>query len=88
VILDGPLEDTPDVLLVRYAQRALDIVERLRGAPWISLDLLRIQSIAPWTLRLGAFAFHVLTSTTAVLQDNNGRRGTEAQSALWNLEKV
>jgi hypothetical protein len=56
VILGGPLEGTPDVLLVMYAESEQDIVERLRGDPWTSLDLLRIQSIAPWTLRLGALA--------------------------------
>jgi len=53
VVLGGPLEGTPDVLLVMRADRAQEIVERLGGDPWAGLDLLRIRSITPWTLRLG-----------------------------------
>lgn len=54
VVLGGPLEGTPDVLLVMRADNAQEIVERLNGDPWTSLDLLRTRSITPWTIRLGA----------------------------------
>jgi len=54
VVLGGPLEGTPDVLLVMRAESAEEIVRQLGDDPWTSLDLLRIRSIAPWTLRLGA----------------------------------
>jgi len=54
VILGGPLEGTPDVLLVVRASTPAEIIDRLQGDPWTSLDLLRIGRIAPWTIRLGS----------------------------------
>jgi hypothetical protein len=53
IVLGGPLEDTPDVLLVMRAGSAEAIRQRLIDDPWTNLELLRIQLIAPWTLRLG-----------------------------------
>ena len=53
VVLGGPLEGTPDVLLVMRADSAEVIRQRLDNDPWTNLDLLRIRSITPWTLRLG-----------------------------------
>ena len=53
VVLGGPLDGTPDVLLVIRANSADEIVDRLRGDPWTT-DLLRLSRITPWTLRLGS----------------------------------
>jgi uncharacterized protein YciI len=53
VILGGPLEE-PDVLLIIRAESADAIRARLAPDPWHRMDLLRIRSISPWTLRLGA----------------------------------
>jgi hypothetical protein len=52
-VLGGPLEGTPDVLLVIRAETPEEIVERLSADPWTALDLLRISRVAPWTVRLG-----------------------------------
>jgi hypothetical protein len=54
VVLGGPLEGTADVLLVMRAESPELITQRLDDDPWTSLELLRIVSITPWTLRLGA----------------------------------
>ena len=54
IVLGGPLEGTPNVLLVIRADTVEAIHERLLDDPWTTLDLLRIESIARWTLRLGA----------------------------------
>ena len=53
VVLGGPLEDTPDVLLILRAQSQEEIVERLAADPWSTMDLLRITRAEPWNLRLG-----------------------------------
>ena len=53
VMFGGPLEGTPDVLLIIHAQDAGGIHSRLAGDSWTSNGLLRIKQIAPWTLRLG-----------------------------------
>jgi uncharacterized protein YciI len=54
VILGGPLEGTADVLLVVRAETADEVRSRLSADPWASQDLLRVTSVAPWTLRLGS----------------------------------
>jgi uncharacterized protein YciI len=54
VVLGGPLEGTPDVLLIVRGESAEAISQRLGGDPWTHLELLRILSITPWTIRLGA----------------------------------
>ena len=54
VILGGPLDGTPDVLLVVRAATAGEARARLADDPWTRSDLLRISRIAPWTLRLGS----------------------------------
>ncbi len=54
VALGGPLEGTPDVLLIVRAGSPDEIVQRLRDDPWTGRDLLRISRISEWTLRLGA----------------------------------
>ena len=53
VVLGGPLEDTPDVLLIVRAESVEEIQARLAADPW-SGDLLRVTRVTPWTLRLGA----------------------------------
>jgi hypothetical protein len=53
VLLGGPLEGTPDVLLVMRANSSDEIVENLKDDPWTGLDLLRTKAITPWVLRLG-----------------------------------
>jgi len=54
VLLGGPLEGTPDVLLVIRGEDANQIQVRLSADPWTKKDLLHIKRIVPWTLRLGA----------------------------------
>jgi uncharacterized protein YciI len=54
VALGGPLEGTPDVLLIIRAQDADEIRKRLAPDPWHRNDLLRFSQVAPWTLRLGS----------------------------------
>jgi len=54
VMLGGPLEGTPDVLLVVRAKTPDEGRTRLREDPWTGNDLLRISRIVPWTLRLGS----------------------------------
>ena len=54
VILGGPLDGSPDVLLVVRAATADEARARLADDPWTRRDLLRISRIAPWTLRLGS----------------------------------
>ena len=53
VVLGGPMDGTPDVLLIVRANSADEIVERVAADPWSGHDLLRISRISPWTLRLG-----------------------------------
>jgi hypothetical protein len=54
VILGGPLEGTPDVLLIARANDADEIQARLADDSWTRNGLLRLERIVPWTLRLGA----------------------------------
>jgi hypothetical protein len=56
VVLGGPLEGTPDVLLVVRARDEDEIINRLAQDPWTEIDLLRSSKIMPWTLRLGSLA--------------------------------
>ena len=54
VLLGGPLEGTPNVLLIVHAEEAEDIRSRLAADCWARNDLLRTAEVAPWTLRLGS----------------------------------
>jgi len=54
VVLGGPLEGTPDVLLIFRAASSKEILERLQGDPWTGSGLLRVRQISEWTLRLGS----------------------------------
>ncbi len=53
VLLVGPLEGTPDVLLIALANDVDEIRSRLSGDSWTGNGLLQIKQIIPWTLRLG-----------------------------------
>jgi uncharacterized protein YciI len=54
VVLGGPLEGTPDVLLIVRARSADEVANRLAEDPWTASGLLRISRITPWRLRLGS----------------------------------
>jgi len=54
VLLGGPLEGTPDALLIIRANDAQQVASRLSDDPWTRKDLLRITRVVPWTLRLGS----------------------------------
>ena len=54
VLLGGPLDDTPDVLLIVRAGTLEEIIERFAADPWTLQALLLISRISPWTLRLGS----------------------------------
>ena len=51
--LVGPLEGTPDVLLIARANDVDEIRSRLSDDCWTRNGLLQIKQIVPWTLRLG-----------------------------------
>ncbi|MGH9867654.1 MAG: YciI family protein [Candidatus Polarisedimenticolia bacterium] len=53
VVLGGPLEGTPDVLLVVRAATPDEAVSRLEEDPWTRHDLLRTTRAVRWELRLG-----------------------------------
>src|SRR5271165_5784065 len=54
IVVGGPLEDTPGVLLIVRANTPDEIIERLAADPWTGQGLLRISRIMPWTVRLGS----------------------------------
>ena len=54
IILGGPLEGTPDVLLVMQADSADEAAQQLQDDPWTALNLLVVEKVMPWTIRLGA----------------------------------
>lgn len=56
VILGGPLEGTPDVLLIMRARDPEEIRARLADDPWQRSGLLRLGRVDPWILRLGSLA--------------------------------
>ncbi|HYB55847.1 MAG TPA: YciI family protein [Alphaproteobacteria bacterium] len=54
VVIGGPLEGTPEALLVIRANDAEEISSRLSEDPWRRKGLLTTTRIVPWTLRLGS----------------------------------
>jgi hypothetical protein len=54
VLLGGPLEGTPDVLLIVRTSHVEHIMNRLADDPWSRNGLLRITHVHPWSLRLGS----------------------------------
>lgn len=53
VLLGGPLEGTPDVLLIIRAKDEEEINTQLAADCWTQNGLLLTTRIVPWTLRLG-----------------------------------
>jgi hypothetical protein len=53
IVLGGPLEGTPNVLLLAMAQSEEEIRERLAADIWAANDLLRVDRVAAWNLKLG-----------------------------------
>ena len=53
ILLGGPLDGTPDVLLIARANDEDEIRSRLAEDCWTRNGLLRIEQILPWALRLG-----------------------------------
>jgi uncharacterized protein YciI len=54
VIVGGPLEGTPETLLIIRASTPDEIRARLAEDPWAKTGLLRVSRITPWQLRLGS----------------------------------
>jgi hypothetical protein len=53
VVLGGPLEGTPNILLLAMGESEEDVRKRLAGDIWAQRDLLRVERVAPWQLKLG-----------------------------------
>jgi len=53
IVMGGPLEGTPNVLLLAMAQSEDDVRTRLAADNWAQLDLLRVERVAPWDVKLG-----------------------------------
>jgi hypothetical protein len=53
IVLGGPLEGTPNVLLLAMAESEEEVRERLAADIWAAGDLLRVERVAPWSLKLG-----------------------------------
>lgn len=51
IVLGGPLEGTPNVLLLAMAHSEEEIRERLAADVWAQQDLLRVERVAPWEVR-------------------------------------
>ena len=56
VRIGGPLEDTPDVLLVIEAEEAHEITDRLSADPWTRSGHLVVKACWPWDIRLGSLS--------------------------------
>ena len=54
VVLGGPIDGTREVLLVVRASDEAQIEARLSGDPWSRSQLLSLDAIRAWTLRLGS----------------------------------
>ncbi|MGN6516777.1 MAG: hypothetical protein ACTHLR_13170 [Rhizomicrobium sp.] len=53
IVLGGPLEGTPNVLLLAMAESEDEVRVRLAEDIWAQQDLLRVERVAPWNLKLG-----------------------------------
>ncbi len=54
VLLGGPFDGTPDVLLIVRAADEAAVRVRLAADCWAVRDMLRVRQITPWSLRLGS----------------------------------
>jgi uncharacterized protein YciI len=52
VVLGGPVGDGVRVLLVIEAESERHVEARLADDPWMTMDVLRIETIAPWEILL------------------------------------
>ena len=53
IVLGGPLEGTPNVLLLAMAENEDEVRRRLAADIWAQRDMLRVERVAPWNLKLG-----------------------------------
>jgi hypothetical protein len=53
IVLGGPLDGTPNVLLLAMAESEEEVRTRLTRDIWAEQDLLRVERVAPWSLKLG-----------------------------------
>jgi hypothetical protein len=53
-LLGGPLDGTPDVLLIVRANHVEQIESRLAEDSWSRNGLLRVTRVVPWELRIGS----------------------------------
>ena len=53
IVLGGPLEGTPNVLLLAMAESEDEVRRRLAADIWAQRDMLRVERVAPWNLKLG-----------------------------------
>jgi uncharacterized protein YciI len=56
VALGGPLEGSPDVLLIVRGDDREEIAKRFAADPWHRDGLLVVKHIWPWRIRLGSLA--------------------------------
>jgi Putative beta-barrel porin-2, OmpL-like. bbp2/Carboxypeptidase regulatory-like domain len=82
IVLSGPLEGTPDVLLVMRADSAEAIRQRIDEDPWTNLELLRIQSIAPLDAAARRTLAAWLTVAIFSLLSTAGMRAQSVSSSL------
>ena len=54
VLLGGPLEGTPNILLIVRAENPDQVRSRLSADCWAESDLLQVASVVPCTPRLGS----------------------------------
>ena len=51
ITLGGPLEGTPNTLLLAMAQSEDDVRAKLAEDAWAANDVLRVEKVAPWTVK-------------------------------------
>jgi uncharacterized protein YciI len=51
ITLGGPLEDTPNTLILAHAQSEDEVRARLAEDIWAADDILRVERVAPWNVR-------------------------------------
>ncbi|MGH7075415.1 MAG: hypothetical protein ACREFD_14595 [Stellaceae bacterium] len=56
LVLAGPLNGTPEALLIVRASGEQEIKEKLEWDSWSANDILRTTRIAPWTIRIGVMS--------------------------------
>ncbi len=91
VVLGGPVHDTPDALLVVWAEGADEIRRVLAEDPWTKAELLNTSAVHPWEIRIGApppdstTAFLRHTLATLVYRGAKAVRGAPAEFATFRV---